>query len=107
MLDQTEKHPSVNGKMHVDLTDTSDAVKHHQPSTGKRNIFVDALAILFGISSWIGVTSIFLQLPLIVSTAPEGWSLPSYLGNIFIQATVPLTVQSNKFVRFYMTYQYV
>lgn len=47
---------------------------------GNRNIFVDALAILFGISSWIGVTSIFLQLPLIVSTAPEGWSLPSYIA---------------------------
>lgn len=45
----------------------------------KRNIFVDALTILFGISSWIGVTSAYLQLPILVSTAPEGWSLPSYM----------------------------
>lgn len=45
----------------------------------RRSIFVDLLSILFGICSWIGVTSVYLQLPLIVSTAPEGWSLPSYL----------------------------
>lgn len=72
-----DKHSSENGK----LNDTPNVtvIKQHQLSRGKRNIFVDALAILFGISSWIGVTSIFLQLPLIVSTAPEGWSLPSYI----------------------------
>lgn len=46
----------------------------------KRNLFVDALTILFGISSWIGVTSVFLQLPLLVSTAPEGWNLPSSMA---------------------------
>lgn len=45
----------------------------------ERNIFVDALIVFFGIGSWIGVTSTFIQLPLIVPTAPEGWSLPSYL----------------------------
>lgn len=45
-----------------------------------RNKLVDLLAILFGVSSWIGVTSTFIQLPLIVSTAPEGWQLPSYIA---------------------------
>lgn len=82
LLDQTAKHSNCsNGKMDGDISDTTTitVVKQQQLSTGKRNIFVDALAILFGISSWIGVTSIFLQLPLIVSTAPEGWSLPSYI----------------------------
>lgn len=55
---------------------------------------MDVLAILFGIGSWIGVTSAFLQLPLIVATAPEGWSLPSYMvitvqaANIFSFAYV-------------------
>lgn len=84
MLDQTKNHSSANGKMRADINDTTSTatvtvIKQNQLSTGKRNILVDALAILFGICSWIGVTSIFLQLPLIVSTAPEGWSLPSYL----------------------------
>lgn len=46
----------------------------------KRNIFVDILSILFGVSSWIGVTSTYIQLPLLVTSAPEGWSLPSYIA---------------------------
>lgn len=46
---------------------------------GTRNIRVDFLAILFGIGTWIGVNSVYLQLPLLVPKAPEGWSLPSYL----------------------------
>lgn len=35
--------------------------------------------MLFGIASWIGVNSTYLQLPLLVAAAPEGWGLPSYL----------------------------
>lgn len=65
--------------------------------TRKRNLFVDFLAILFGIGSWVGVTSAYLQLPLIVATAPEGWSLPSYLS---------ITVQSANIVSItYVLYQ--
>lgn len=44
-----------------------------------RNIRVDLLAMLFGIGSWIGINSVYLQLPLFVAHAPEGWSLPSFL----------------------------
>lgn len=44
-----------------------------------RKVLVDLLAIVFGIGSWIGINSMYLQLPLLVSSAPEGWSLPSYL----------------------------
>ncbi|XP_031619660.1 riboflavin transporter 2-like isoform X2 [Contarinia nasturtii] len=46
---------------------------------GKRNLFVDFLAILFGVSSWIGVTSTYLQLPLLITTVPEKWALASYI----------------------------
>lgn len=46
----------------------------------QRNFLVDVLAILFGISGWIGITAIFLELPLIVDKAPEGWKLPSYIA---------------------------
>lgn len=63
----------------------------------KRNLFVDALAILFGISSWIGVNSSYLQVPLLVSTAPEGLSLASYMTAV---------VQSSNIVSFaYIAYQ--
>lgn len=78
-----------------DTTDTTDSAS--LKPLKKRNIFVDALTILFGISSWIGVTSAYLQLPLIVSTAPEGWSLPSYMV---------ITIQSANIISFaYVLYQ--
>nr|XP_019552209.2 solute carrier family 52, riboflavin transporter, member 3-A [Aedes albopictus]XP_029724723.1 solute carrier family 52, riboflavin transporter, member 3-A [Aedes albopictus]XP_029724724.1 solute carrier family 52, riboflavin transporter, member 3-A [Aedes albopictus] len=44
-----------------------------------RSLLVDLLAILFGVGAWIGVNSSFVQLPLLVANAPEGWNLPSYL----------------------------
>lgn len=44
-----------------------------------RSLLVDLLAILFGVGAWIGVNSSFVQLPLLVVNAPEGWNLPSYL----------------------------
>lgn len=34
---------------------------------------------LFGVSAWLGIYATFLQMPIIVKTAPEGWSLPSYI----------------------------
>lgn len=51
----------------------------------ERKIIVDILAVLFGIGSWIGVSSTYLQLPLLTHSAPEGWKLSSY---------VDITVQS-------------
>lgn len=50
-----------------------------------RNLLVDVLAVFFGISGWIGITAVFLELPLIVDKAPEGWKLPSYIV-ILVQA---------------------
>lgn len=44
-----------------------------------RNILVDLLAISFGCAAWIGVNSVYLQLPLLVGPSPEGWNLPSFL----------------------------
>lgn len=58
------------------LMDMLNAMRHALKS---RNIFVDILAIAFGMCSWLGVTSVYLQLPIILSTAPEAWTLASYL----------------------------
>ncbi|XP_065354201.1 solute carrier family 52, riboflavin transporter, member 3-A isoform X2 [Calliphora vicina] len=46
----------------------------------QRSVIVDLLAIFFGIGTWIGINGTFIQLPLLVDVAPEGWSLPSYLS---------------------------
>ncbi|XP_017057281.1 solute carrier family 52, riboflavin transporter, member 3-A [Drosophila ficusphila] len=46
----------------------------------ERSWIVDVLTIFFGIGTWLGVNGTFIQLPLLVDEAPEGWSLPSYLS---------------------------
>lgn len=61
--------------MRFDLSD-------YKAKLANRNVRVDVLAILFGIGSWITVNGMFIQLPLLVSKAPEGWSLPSFLSII-------------------------
>lgn len=40
---------------------------------------IHLLIILFSISTWIGVNGIFIELPLLVNIAPEGWNLPAYI----------------------------
>ncbi|XP_055853380.1 solute carrier family 52, riboflavin transporter, member 3-A-like [Episyrphus balteatus] len=45
-----------------------------------RSLLVDLFAISFGICTWLCVNGTFLQLPLLVDTAPESWTLPSYLS---------------------------
>ena len=47
-----------------------------------RNIYVDILAILFGISSWISINGLWVELPLLVERLPEKWALASYLSII-------------------------
>lgn len=42
-------------------------------------MIVHLLVILFGVSTWIGINGILLELPLLVDIAPEGWNLPVYI----------------------------
>lgn len=44
-----------------------------------RKIIVDALALMFGLGAWMGINSIYVQLPLMVNDAPEKWKLPSHM----------------------------
>jgi riboflavin transporter 2 len=53
-----------------------------------RKFLVDILAILFGISAWITINGMIVQLPLMVQTQPEGWNLPSYISVIIQIANV-------------------
>lgn len=53
------------------------------PCYKKRISFlVYILVILFGISSWIAVNGVWVELPLLVEKLPEGWNLPSYISVI-------------------------
>ena len=67
-----------------------------------RNALVDILAIFFGVGTWIGINSTYVQLPLLVNATPEGWNLASFIviiiqiGNIgpvfytFLQKFFPI-----------------
>ncbi|XP_014678622.1 PREDICTED: riboflavin transporter 2-like [Priapulus caudatus] len=46
------------------------------------------LVALFGMSSWLGVNSIWMELPLTVVRLPELWALPSYLAVILQVANI-------------------
>ena len=45
---------------------------------------ITLLALLFGMGSWIAITGLWLEMPLLIQKLPEGWRLASHL-NIMIQ----------------------
>ncbi|GMR58406.1 hypothetical protein PMAYCL1PPCAC_28601 [Pristionchus mayeri] len=49
---------------------------------GNLHIACFTLVVLFGSTSWMGTNSVWMQLPLLTSSLPEGWSLPSYLAMV-------------------------
>ncbi|XP_078607813.1 solute carrier family 52, riboflavin transporter, member 3-B-like [Branchiostoma floridae x Branchiostoma japonicum] len=59
------------------------------------------LVCLFGVGSWIDINGLWVELPIIVQHAPEGWSLPSYMAVIIQLANIgPIAVTlANVFCR--------
>lgn len=56
-------------------------------------LLVHLLACAFGLGSWVALNGLWVELPLIVNTLPEGWELPSYLTVIIQLANIgPLLV---------------
>lgn len=53
-----------------------------------RNALVDVLAIFFGVGTWIGINSTYVQLPLLVNVMPESWNLASYIVIIIQVANI-------------------
>ncbi|XP_053101963.1 riboflavin transporter 2-like [Hemicordylus capensis] len=54
---------------------------------------IHLLAGLLGTGSWVAINGVWVELPLLVASAPEGWLLPSYLTVITQLANVgPLAV---------------
>ncbi|KAL5105443.1 Solute carrier family 52 riboflavin transporter member 3-A [Taenia crassiceps] len=46
------------------------------------------LLIFFGISSWVAINGLWMELPLLVYVLPEGWNLPAYLSIIIQLANI-------------------
>ena len=67
---------------------------------GEVKIVVSILIVLFGMGSWVAINGVWAELPILVSSLPESWNLPTYLVlliqvricstlNIIILATLP------------------
>ncbi|KAL7019748.1 hypothetical protein ACKWTF_011229 [Chironomus riparius] len=67
-----ESSQLLSGRMRMNLT-------KFQTVLGNRSLLVDVLAIFFGIGTWVGINSLWIQLPLLVNVLPESWYLASYL----------------------------
>ncbi|KAM5127522.1 solute carrier family 52, riboflavin transporter, member 3-B-like [Mantella aurantiaca] len=51
------------------------------------------LSCLLGLGSWVAINGVWVELPVLVPRAPEGWELPSYLSLLIQFANVgPLAV---------------
>jgi len=50
------------------------------PSSRATEAYAYALFVVLGVGSWITINGIYLELPLLVGTAPEGWALATYLA---------------------------
>ncbi|ESP02755.1 hypothetical protein LOTGIDRAFT_111131 [Lottia gigantea] len=51
-------------------------------------VLVHVLVCLFGISSWIDINGLWVELPLMVTRLPEAWNLPSYMTVITQTANI-------------------
>ena len=69
---------------------TAKSLKMLKEFLRERVVLVDLLAVLFGISSWISINGLWVELPLLVQELPEGWALPSYLS-VIVQVRHVLT----------------
>ncbi|XP_069771185.1 solute carrier family 52, riboflavin transporter, member 2 isoform X2 [Narcine bancroftii] len=55
--------------------------------------FTHLLVVLFGMGSWLSVNSLWVELPVVTKSLPEGWSLPAYLTVLIALSNVgPLFV---------------
>ncbi|XP_072266686.1 solute carrier family 52, riboflavin transporter, member 3-B-like [Pyxicephalus adspersus] len=56
-------------------------------------LFLHILSCLLGLGSWVAINGVWVELPLLVPQAPEGWELPSYLSLLIQFANIgPLVV---------------
>lgn len=55
-------------------------------SSGISLLTSHALVLVFGLSSWLLVNAVWVELALIVETAPEGYAIASYMASESSQA---------------------
>ncbi|XP_067871855.1 solute carrier family 52, riboflavin transporter, member 2 [Heterodontus francisci] len=56
-------------------------------------LFTHLLVAMFGMGSWVAVNSLWVELPVVTKSLPEGWNLPAYLTVLMALSNVgPLSV---------------
>lgn len=45
-------------------------------------------SLLFGLGSWVAITGLWLEVPVLIHYLPESWSLGSYLVCIVLNRTI-------------------
>jgi riboflavin transporter 2 len=55
-------------------------------------IFVSVLVVLFVVGSWLNLSGVWIEFPLIVDQLPEGWALPAIMGLIANLANVGVVI---------------
>ncbi|XP_076657526.1 riboflavin transporter 2 [Halictus rubicundus] len=66
----------------------TNAPEGSQKCQRKDRVITHILVAVFGISTWIGINGIYVQVPVLINTSPEGWTLPSYLVLVIQAANV-------------------
>ena len=55
-------------------------------------IFVSILVVLFVVGSWLNLSGVWIEFPLIVDQLPEGWRLPAAMGLIANLANIGVVI---------------
>jgi riboflavin transporter 2 len=55
-------------------------------------IFVSILVVLFVVGSWLNLSGVWIEFPLIVDELPEGWRLPATMGLIANLANIGVVI---------------
>ena len=63
-------------------------MKRSRQKVSEVSAAVYIVVVLFSMSTWMDVVGVWIEMPLFVTTLPEGWSLPSYLVIIIQLANV-------------------
>ena len=79
LLRDNEKRLSLIKKHEIMIGGVQSLATNGQKYLKSHPRIINFLVIIFGISAWIGVNGIYVQLPLLVARAPEGWNLAAYL----------------------------
>lgn len=45
-----------------------------------KTLFVSSLVVLFVVGSWLNLSGVWIEFPLMVNQLPEGWKLPAVMG---------------------------